>query len=176
MVSLVISVAVPVIAAILVNTLIFLQQSSPASSDGSQQHRPAASPLLPPGVVVGVVWVVILAGLGAAFWALDTASARRSGTGVVVAAKVALVALVLYCIAYPFITGMDGMCGCMSDPRSRVTRRRVLVSNYAALLLSVIVVCLVIAAQTGARSTALVLPVLVWTAYVGFTDAWGVDV
>ena len=49
----------------------------------------------PPGPAIGVIWIVLFAGMGAAFWLAPT---RRR----------AIAGLIVLCLAYPFYTHMIG--------------------------------------------------------------------
>jgi tryptophan-rich sensory protein len=92
------SLATCVVATVLVtlalNGLIFALGWAGPPAEGASVNS-----LLPPGWVIGAVWVVLLALLAVAFWRLasDAApDARRLGPWVLL--------LVLACLAYPFYT------------------------------------------------------------------------
>jgi len=92
--SLAIYVSATVIVTLALNGLIFALGWAGPLAEGASVNS-----LLPPGWVIGAVWVVLLALLAVAFWRLasDAApDARRLAPWVLL--------LVLACLAYPFYT------------------------------------------------------------------------
>jgi tryptophan-rich sensory protein len=108
------------------------------------QATPAA---IPPGPVVGAVWLVLFAAMGAAY-DLAKASQRRAWVPLALAAA---------CLAYPFYTaGLRdqslGYCGVVAT---------LLAALASALALR----------PASRRAAWLVVPVAVWTGYVAIVGA-----
>ncbi len=85
------NIGIAISSALLVNGFIALVNPSEMESPGSVHWQP-------PGYVIGIVWVVLFAAMGAARWLLltkplDTIRARRL-----------ILLLLLFCLAYPFYT------------------------------------------------------------------------
>lgn len=90
--SLALNAATAVGLALLTNLAIFL---SPV-----QRESASAAAEFPPDWAIGVVWTILFAGMGTARWLVATSVHRRpEGTK-------SVVALILFCVAYPFYTGM----------------------------------------------------------------------
>lgn len=142
-----VGVAAIVLAVLAVNTLIFSRGWGLASAPGSAPGATGPS-VLPPGYVIGGVWVVLFS-LFAAAWAILPPEARRG--------RQAIGALVLACLAYPFYA---------------------LATDNAWLGLAGTVFTLVLAAVVVGRylwpvkraAALLVFPVIPWLLFA----AWGV--
>lgn len=165
MIALFLYILVPVLAAIIVNVIVLLQNRKNKSL-----IEPNRSALLPPAIVIAIVWVLILGALGASFWALGPTNNNMYTipSHSLTIARIALVLLVVYCISYPFITGLHQKTTNQMDR----SRRRTRLANLAGLLLSVLAICLIIGARATGLAIGLALPVLLWTSYVSFTDAF----
>ena len=121
------------------------------------RKNPAAKPskLLPPGIVVGIIWTVLFGLFGYAQYALWSAKGPKKDSMV---ASAFLAALAAFCLAYPFATR-----GLRQGRTSRVLNLTTLILVSAAT-----------AAVSMARSLPAflaLLPAAVWASYVNFVDA-----
>ncbi len=96
--ALTLSIAVPVLAALATNGLIF-------AAGWTQPDRDIQPRWAPPGYVVGIVWTILFGFMGTARW-YALKSGDRTGARLVVL-------LILLCLAYPFYTAglQDRMAG-----------------------------------------------------------------
>lgn len=104
-------------------------------------------PLLPPGYVIAVVWIVLFALMGTVYGQL------RRGSG-----RLAVLAYAGYCLAYPLLTSGLRM-GSTAD-----------LLNVGALLGALALVGYV-AVETG-KFPWLLTPLLAWTGYVNAVGAY----
>ena len=150
--SIFVHVLVPVLLAVAINALIFAQRLN--AHPPLMTERPSSySALLPPGWAIGVIWVFVLACLGAAHH-----QACTRGSGALGPAAVAIVLTIAYCLAYPFLTSLL---------QARQSRSKVL--DTAALLAASATAIAV--ASEDARALLLVAPLLLWAGYVNVVGA-----
>ncbi len=141
--SLVLHIAVPVILAAVVNLIVYALKWN-----NNKVYK--RSKALPPGAAIAVIWVVLLALTGFCRWLLVSGNEQRAGL-----AAALLVALVLYCVSYPFVT--------------RGMKHNVKLANTIALVLAYSTATATVVVN---RKAALCLvPLVVWTTYVAVTDA-----
>ena len=129
-------VFVPVLLAGISNGLIY--------GFGINQPSDKRNPYLPPGYVIGPIWMGIFALLGYAHYLLYRVN-HRSTT-----ASIAIVGLFLFCMAYPLLTGLRAKNG--------------LLLNLATLVLAFVVSLLVVA--ESASTVVWFIPLLVWATFV----------
>lgn len=134
-------ILVPVIIAIVLNLIIFKL--------GWNNNSQGVSPGLPPGWVIGVIWVIILGILGYALYLTvglkDTVS------------SVLIVLLILACLAYPFYTS-----GLTMNSSAKLGNILTLIASY------------IVAIAIARRSPSVLpymIPILIWGSYVNISDA-----
>ena len=131
-----IHVAAPVVSAGVLNAIIFGLKLD--ISGGAPKN-----PYLPPGYVVGAIWVVLFGLLGYAHYRFTLASP-------------AIAATILFCLAYPILTSA------LRDPRvSRALNTATLVIACATTA-----VCL----YESPADALLLAPLVAWAAYVNWAD------
>jgi tryptophan-rich sensory protein len=131
---------VPVGAALLMNGLIFSQKWKIAKYENP-------NPYIPPGGIVGFIWLVLFALLGFVHYKLYMLNHKK-----VSIACITIILFFLYSLAYPLITTFS------NNPNA------FFLLNLGALLFA-----LVVAAQVYRESSSLslyILPLLAWTTYV----------
>lgn len=128
---------IPVIAAIIMNGIIYTFQLNNYSTK-------KINPYLPPGYIIGIVWIFILGLLGYAHYLLyDIHKNINIGS-------ISIALLILFCILYPLITGLREKSG--------------LLMNLISLILSFIVSLIVI---TYSKYIFLyIIPLIIWVSYV----------
>ena len=134
-----IHILVPVFLACVINAWIY--------STGLQKGA-SKTPGLPPGYVVGIVWIVLFAMLGYAHYLL-----RKIGSP----ASWGIVALISLCLLYPFITGLK--------------RREGKTWDQISLLVGLLVAFW--AMQWSMEAFYWIVPYLLWVAYVRGFYRWG---
>lgn len=132
-------IGVPVAAAVILNGVIF------ANGWGSRGGNEAARRLLPPGYIIGIIWMAIFAVLGYLHYLLYPS-----------VASFAIAATLAYALAYPVLT-------------SGLSPRDAPLYNTIALIVSFSAAIAVGAARP--RYLAFILPLLVWASYVNVVDA-----
>ena len=112
---------------------------------------------LPPGFLIGIVWIGIFASLGYAFYLAYTGKNFEGKTEPEKwsAATIAIVVVASYCLFYPFLTMV-------------MHERYIVVLNLIALLMAAALSIIVINEYVAAFWYT--LPLLVWCAYVVFAD------
>jgi tryptophan-rich sensory protein len=146
-----ICVLVPVAVSILVNAFIYEQGYTKRSADRAESALP-----LPPGYVIGIIWVLLFGLLGYAYARLLVDDAAAT------VARWAIIVTVAYCLAYPFLTrGFD----------PQISRA----FNKGALVFAIGTSLAVWHAtkrlhQTRAAALYCTLPLLAWVAYVNLVD------
>ena len=136
-----IHILVPVILGVLVNGFIFSQ-----GWDSGSQPR---SPLLPPGIVIGIVWLIIFALLGFAHHRLYPS-----------VASYVIVCAIVFCLAYPFLT--QGL----QQKNARILNLGTLFIAFAVMLTVATTV-----RKRDTMPTWAVMPFLAWASYVNVVDA-----
>ena len=127
---------IPVLLAGLSNGLIY--------GFGINQNRDKPNPYLPPGYVIGSIWIVLFGFLGYAHYLLYRVGQRSTP------ASLAIVGLFLFCMAYPLLTGLRVKSG--------------LLLNLATLVLGFIVAMMVLA--ESAAVVVWLVPLLIWATFV----------
>lgn len=128
-------VLVPVLAAFLMNTFIYL-------IPGFYRSVPIKG--LPPGYVIGIIWMIIFALLGYAHYLLYMKKrALTSGC-------IALELLLVFSILYPVFTGLNPKSG--------------LIYNLLSLVLAFVTGIVVV--QESRTALAYLVPYLLWVFYV----------
>lgn len=129
-----IHILVPIFGAVLINILIYALGWNRENREQSNGNK-----LLPPGYVIAIVWILILGLLGYTHYLVYPSVASWI-----------IVAAVIYCLAYPFLTAglskhMKVLNALSFFIALAVTISTFLQNNYSALF---------------------TLPFLIWTAYV----------
>ena len=140
------NVLIPVLLAIGVNTFIF---TSDWNNDQSKHiPRPGGRHLLPPGYVIGLIWIFLLALLGYAHYRLFFSFA-----------SIILLTTIAFCISYPFLTQGKGR----GEDRARVMNTATLVFAGVTLAAS--------AGRSDWLATAAIVPLFIWAGYINIVDA-----
>ena len=147
------SVASPVVLAAAVNGVIYSRgwDSSRGSKDDinvTSEGHASQSKGLPPGWAIAVIWTVILALLGYAHYRTFPSPA-----------SFAILAAIVYCLAYPFLTG-----GLKVNSHGKVL-------NTGTLIIAAVVLAAVALRKDG-RAALATIPLLAWAAYVNVVDAF----
>jgi len=126
----------PVLLAAISNGLIY--------GFGVNRNQDKRNPYLPPGYVIGSIWMVLFGFLGYAHYLLYRVNQRSTR------ASLAIVGLFLFCLAYPLFTGLRAKSG--------------LLLNLATLILAFVVSMLVLV--ESARVVVWLIPLLAWATFV----------
>lgn len=112
---------------------------------------------LPPGGLIGLVWIGIFASLGYSFWLSYTGDPYPGKTEPEKwnSANIAIVVVASYCLLYPFLTKF-------------MHYRYVVLLNLIALLMAAVLSIIVINECVAAFWYT--LPLLAWCSYVVFSD------
>ena len=127
-VDVVFHISVPIILALIINGIIYMNKWAISSN---------ANPLIPPGWIVGVIWVILFALLGYAHY-LTWFSAT----------SMMIVVVLLYSLSYPFITRL---------------KQRLIYDVIALILASIL--CIVGAYQYK-NVVIYLVPLFIWASYV----------
>ena len=131
-------IAVPVLGAVAMNASIFSQKLRISKT---------RNPYIPPGGIVGLIWMILFALLGYVHYRLYMQNGQKLSTGCII-----LIVFWLYSLAYPILTSFSG------NP-----------SVYFALNLGAFFFALAILMQVQQENSDLVpwtFPLLLWTGYV----------
>jgi len=135
--TLYVHILVPVVAALTLNGLIFAL--------GWNVGKAKKNPYLPPGYIIGIVWVIILGILGSLHYRLQEQKAFT--------VAYTIVALIIFCLLYPFLTS-----GLKSNTWSSVLNLATLVFAFSASL------------AIPRTEVAYMIPILLWATYVNVTQ------
>ena len=136
MIRLILSIFIPVLAAVLLNAFIYLMGWNKEANKDSMPDVKG----LPPGYAIAIIWIFILGLLGLAFYYVYPS----------VSAWIIVMAIV-YCLAYPFLT-----FGLRQD--------NAWLLNLLSLVIAIIV-AISVALQDVMVSLS-VVPFVIWTLYV----------
>lgn len=132
-------VLTPIIAAVVMNAIIYAKKWN-----GTTER----SPLLPPGWVIGLIWMILFGTLG------YVAYIHRTNA----VASIAIATLFVYCLLYPVYTNK------FKDPYSSK------LANLLTLILA-FVTTLIIALFGERHTVGYILPLITWASYVNIIDA-----
>jgi tryptophan-rich sensory protein len=108
------------------------------------KYQDKRNPYLPPGYVIGTIWMVLFGLLGYAHYLIYSVNQRSTR------ASLAIVGLFLFCLAYPVFTGLRVKSG--------------LLLNLATLILAFVVAMLVLV--ESASVVKWFIPLLAWATFV----------
>jgi len=134
-------ILVPVLAAIIMNGIIYTFGMN-KYSDKTEKSK--INPYIPPGYVIGTIWVIILGLLGYLHYLIYKKYESITFTSLLI------VFVILFCISYPLITGLRVKSG--------------LLLNLITLILAFILALFVI--TESKYMFIYLIPLLVWASYV----------
>lgn len=138
------NIAVPIVAALVVNGIIYAMRWN--SEDRTRAQSESSSRLLPPGGVIAAIWVVIFGFLGYTRYLV-----RYDPV-----ANASVIVLLLLCLSYPFITaGLDWRAGVIANVVTLIFGFGAAIPVYACRRLAL----------------AFMAPLLVWLSYVNIVSA-----
>jgi len=132
------SVLIPVITAIIMNGIIY------TFGINKQYNKSIINPLLPPGYVIGTIWIIILGLLGYVHYLLYKLKNGISFTSIF------LIFVILFCISYPLITGLKQKSGLLLN----------LISLILAFILGILVII------ESKYIFIYIVPLILWATYV----------
>lgn len=140
--TLLLYICLPIIASLVMNVFIYTVFKKSSQQSSNEQSRK----FLPPGYVIGIVWIVILGILGYVNYMLHMQKDFVS--------LALVVCIILACLAYPIYT--------------RNFQELVKVGNSANLIFAFS--CTVIIAMRSVNVIPYMIPLLLWNSYVLVTD------
>ncbi len=113
--------------------------------------------LLPPGFMIGLIWVGVFASLSYAFYLAYTGDpyVGKTEPDKWNAANIAIIVVASYCLLYPFLSTV-------------MNQRYEVVLNLLALLMAAVLAIIVV--EQCVAAFWYVLPLLAWCSYVVFAD------
>jgi tryptophan-rich sensory protein len=132
------SVLIPIVLALIMNGIIYTFGLNKYDS------KNIVNPLIPPGYIIGTIWIIILGLLGYVHYLLYKINNKIS------LASVFTIFIILFCISYPLLTGLKQKSG--------------LLLNLITLILAFILGLLVIIESK--YIFIFVVPLIVWASYV----------
>jgi len=130
------NILIPIIAAITMNGIIY--------TFGLNKQSMKTNPLIPPGYVIGTIWIIILGLLGYVHYLIYKLNNKITFTSLFI------IFIILFCISYPIITGLKEKSG--------------LLLNLITLILSFILGLLVIIQSK--YIFIYIIPFILWSIYV----------
>jgi tryptophan-rich sensory protein len=131
-------ILVPVLAAIIMNGIIY------TFGINKYSEKNKINPYIPPGYVIGTIWVIILGLLGYLHYLIYKKYEAITFTSLLI------LFVILFCISYPLITGLKVKSG--------------LLLNLITLILAFILALFVI--TESKYMFIYLIPLLVWASYV----------
>jgi tryptophan-rich sensory protein len=144
--SALVHVLVPVSCAIIVNGIIYTKGWG--SSRDTTNITGTSKRALPPGYIIGLIWIMLFGMLGYAHLLL-----RRQQAYV---ASYAVVAMVLWCLMYPIVTGLD------NNKKSKTP----LINRLSLVGAFIMVLVIVFHANESRKPLQWLLPFIAWLMYV----------
>jgi tryptophan-rich sensory protein len=138
------SILIPIIAAVMMNGIIY------TFGLNKQYDKNIINPYIPPGYVIGTIWVVILGLLGYSHYLLYKLNNRISFTSLF------LIFVILFCISYPLITWLK--------------QKSESLLNLITLILAFILGILVIIESK--YIFIYIIPLIAWTTYINIVYAY----
>jgi tryptophan-rich sensory protein len=136
-------ILLPIIFASLINGLIYYL-------GWNNSNLKMKSSILPPGYMIGIIWIIIFGLLGYIHYLLYKLKNRFT------IYSNSIIVLLLFCLAYPFLT-------------SGLKQRNATILNLITLIFSFIVSLLVITQSINAFYY--IIPLLIWASYVNISDS-----
>jgi len=130
------NILIPIIAAITMNGIIY--------TFGLNKQSMKTNPLIPPGYVIGTIWIIILGLLGYVHYLIYRLNNKITFTSLFI------IFIILFCISYPIITGLKEKSG--------------LLLNLITLILSFVLGLLVIIQSK--YIFIYIIPFILWSIYV----------
>jgi len=130
----------PVIIAIILNLIIY--------SFKWNKNKP--NPYLPPGYVIGIVWIIIFGLLGYAYYLILNEKNK------ITLGSISIILMILFCLLYPFLTG-----GFNNNYISKLL-------NILTLIFSIIVGFIIFGESK--YIFLYIIPLILWSLYVNITD------
>ena len=137
--SLILNISLPVGVAALENYIIYANGGMPTYT---------TNPMLPPGYIVGIVWIILLGSLGYAHYLLYN---LQGGNTI---ASSSVIVLILYCLSYPILIYYN------TFKEKELNIFSLCITSVASL----------ITFMTYPTAFAAMLPTLVWISYVELSD------
>jgi tryptophan-rich sensory protein len=134
-------ILIPVLAAIIMNGIIYTFGINKYSE---KTEKNKINPYIPPGYIVGSIWVIILGLLGYLHYLIYKKYEAITFTSLLI------IFVILFCISYPLITGLKVKTG--------------LLFNLITLILAFILALFVI--SESKIMFIYLIPLLVWASYV----------
>ena len=130
------NIFIPIIAAIMMNGIIY--------TFGLNKQSMKTNPLIPPGYIIGTIWIIILGLLGYVHYLIYKLNNKITFTSLFI------IFIILFCILYPIITGLKEKSG--------------LLLNLITLILSFVLGLLVIIQSK--YIFIYIIPFILWSIYV----------
>ena len=141
----IVHIAFPIICAIIMNVIIYSFKWNVRTSEGKINN-----PLIPPGYIVGSVWIIIFGLLGYVHYLLYK---QNNGVSFV---SISVVCFFIFCLLYPVLT-------------SGLSKQNANMLNLLTLILSFSLAIVLV--KTLPSTFKYIIPLLLWASYVNITDA-----
>ena len=140
-------ILIPICLAIIINVFMYSNYPKNSSEEQTIKHS-ASTSYLPPGYVIGIVWIILLGLMGYVYALLEQKSSKNTSYGL---QKISIIFLILFCLGYPIFTRNSSL---------RFSKNY----NYATLF----VVCIVYAIinQASYQIAYYLISLLCWVFYV----------
>ena len=141
-------ILIPIILAIMMNGIIYMFKLN--DYDNKKINSAVYKKLLPPGYIIGIIWVVIFGLLGYVHYLIYTQNDNK-----ITITSLFIIFVILFCLMYPLITGLKIKSGLLMN----------LMSLILAFVLGIIIII------QSKYAFLFVLPLIVWSSYVNIIDA-----
>lgn len=136
-------ILIPVIAAIIMNGIIYTFGINKAMMSEKQ------NPYIPPGYIIGIIWVIILGLLGYVHYLL------YEKYNSITFSSLLIIFVILFCISYPLITGLKAKSGLLLN----------LLTLILAFSTGLLIIC------QSKYIFMYLIPLIVWASYVNIAFA-----
>jgi tryptophan-rich sensory protein len=147
------NIFIPILLALVMNGIIYTFGINKLSKEDEDKKKEIKNnyyeKLLPPGYVIGTIWVIIFGLLGYVHYLLLEKNEFK-----ITMKSIFVIIVIIYCLSYPLITNLKVKTG--------------LLLNLISLILSFILGLLTI--TESKYIFTFVLPLIIWTSYVNVID------
>ena len=140
-------ILIPIILAIMMNGIIYMFKLN--DYDSKKTNSLIYKKLLPPGYIIGIIWVIIFGLLGYVHYLIYVQNDNK-----ITITSLFIIFVILFCLMYPLITGLKIKSG--------------LLMNLISLILSFVLGIVIIIQSKYAF--LFVLPLIFWSSYINIVD------
>jgi tryptophan-rich sensory protein len=139
---------IPILLAIFMNGIIYTFRINKTTKEEESKYI-YYKKFLPPGYIIGTIWVIIFGLLGYAHYLVFNQNQNK-----ITISSLSIILVIIYCLLYPLITGLKVKSGLLLN----------LISLILAFSLGIIIIL------ESKYIFLFILPLIIWSSYVNVID------